>query len=445
MNYSITEKNWLKIKLGDLAFRITKGGTPTTYGFNFQKSGINFIKVENVDKGQIILNTITDFVSKEAHDYQNKSKLEEKDILFSIAGTIGETCVVKKKYLPANTNQALAIIRGTSKFILPNLLNYQLEAFVAKIKSKARGGAMNNVSLEDLKNLYVILPSQQEQKRLLFKLEELLSSLDKGIESLKTAQQELKIYRQAVLKYAFEGKLTNKNVNGELPEGWKTLKLGSVTEKVERVKLKEQNPEKEFIYLDIGCIDNKLNKVIEHKTYKWKDAPSRAQQIIINEDILFSTVRTYLRNIAFVDKPIYNNNICSSGFTVIRAKLDHVLPKYLFYNSIYDGFIQPLNELQTGTSYPAVRDEDVFNQFVNIPNTLIEQKRIVQEIESRLSVCDKIEESIKQGLAQAEALRQSILKKAFEGKLVPQDPNDEPASKLLERILEEKIKSSKKK
>ena len=80
-----------------------------------------------------------------------------------------------------------------------------------------------------------------------------------------------------------------------------------------------------------------------------------------------------------------------------------------------------------------------------MPNKLEEQHAIVTEIESRLSVCDKIEESIEQSLKQSEALRQSILKKAFEGKLVPQDPNDEPASKLLERIKAEKEKTASKK
>jgi len=284
----------------------------------------------------------------------------------------------------------------------------------------------------------ICLPPLNEQHRIVAKIEELFSSLNKGIESLKTAQQQLKIYRQAVLKYAFEGKLTNKIVNGELPQNWRKVKLSSVTEKVERVKLKERNPEEEFIYIDIGSIDNNLNKIIGYKIYKWKKAPSRAQQIIKSEDTLFSTVRTYLRNNALVDKSIYNNNICSSGFTVIRANQERVIPKYLFYQSIYEGFIQSLNKLQTGTSYPAVRDEDVFNQFLNVPKSKSEQKLIVKEIESRLSVCDKIEENINQSLEQAEALRQSILKKAFEGKLAPQDLNDEPAAKLLERIKAER-------
>ena len=80
--------------------------------------------------------------------------------------------------------------------------------------------------------------------------------------------------------------------------------------------------------------------------------------------------------------------------------------------------MNPLNELQTGTSYPAVRDSDVLSQTINLPLSPEEQHRIVQEIESRLSVADKMEQSIQESLQKAEALRQSILKKAFCGELV---------------------------
>ncbi len=192
---------------------------------------------------------------------------------------------------------------------------------------------------------------------------------------------------------------------------------------------------------------------MSHKVYKWKDAPSRAQQIIKYGDTLFSTVRTYLKNVAFINDHAYDNQICSSGFTVIRAKYKIIAPEYLFYYSIFEGFVQPLNELQTGSSYPAVRDDDVFRQLINIPDKIEEQQSIVAEIEARFSVCDQMEETIETSLKQAEALRQSILKQAFEGKLTAQWRKDHPdlisgensAAALLAKIKAEKETLKKKK
>jgi type I restriction enzyme S subunit len=211
----------------------------------------------------------------------------------------------------------------------------------------------------------------------------------------------------------------NKN---KLPKDWKWVKLGDLTQKINKVKRKEVLEEGALIYLDIGGIDNTLNKIVTFKNYLWKDAPSRAQQIVEVEDILFSTVRTYMKNIAIVDKQIYQHQIASSGFTVLRTNKETIY-KYIFYLTISDIFLNPLNELQTGSSYPAVRDTDVLNQKVPLP-PLETQLAIVDKIEELFSELDKGIEDLKTAQQQLKTYRQSVLKYAFEGKLTNKKVKD---------------------
>jgi type I restriction enzyme S subunit len=214
----------------------------------------------------------------------------------------------------------------------------------------------------------------------------------------------------------------NHTANG-LPKDWKWVKLGEICEKVYVAKRKEQEPKSKFLYLDIGGIDNQTNKIVSHKEYQWKDAPSRAQQIIQKNDILFSTVRTYLKNIALVESHTYNNQIASSGFSVIRGKEELSDPKFLFYYSVSQNFLQPLNELQTGSSYPAVRDKDVFSQIVPLPPLSIQQA-IVSKIEELFSELDKGIEQLKTAQRQLKVYRQAVLKWAFEGRLTNENVKD---------------------
>ena len=377
---------------------------------------------------------------------------------------MGKIAEIPQNAKPGIINQALLRIRLRENIIIKKFFLYVFRSasFQRNIFDQSQGTAMSNlIGVKDFKEVKIPLPPLAEQHRIVAKIEELFSSLDNGIQNLKTAQQQLKIYRQAVLKWAFSGQFVSQDSNNEpvsfslsqtesnfmneekfLPKGWENAELKNVIIKANKVKSKEKSQNEGFIYIDIGSIDNVLNKITSYKTYKWENAPSRAQQIVEVGDTLFSTVRTYLKNIAFVDKEIYHHQIASSGFTVIRANRDKIIPKYLFYYSLFSDFINQLNKLQTGTSYPAVRDNDVFSQRINYPKNIQEQQAIVAEIESRLSVCDKLEETIQTSLKQAEILRQSILKKAFSGQLVPQNPNDEPASLLLEKIQGDRAKNN---
>jgi type I restriction enzyme S subunit len=104
-------KGWEMKKLGEVCELITKGTTPTSIGFKFTEEGINFIKVESLtESGQIITNKVA-YISEKCHESLKRSQLKVNDILFSIAGALGRIGIVKKEILPANTNQALAIIR----------------------------------------------------------------------------------------------------------------------------------------------------------------------------------------------------------------------------------------------------------------------------------------------------------------------------------------------
>jgi restriction endonuclease S subunit len=197
---SLQETPWLERPLGELAEAITKGTTPTTLGFSFTTSGIRFVKVENVKHGAILRDSIKSFITHEAHEALRRSQLQAGDVLFSIAGTIGETCVVQKEDLPANTNQALAIIRVAPEILDPRFLRVQLDSFVAhQIKKRARGGAMNNVSLSDLRALNVRVPPLEEQKRIVAKVDQLMALCDTLETKLRDAEQGARRLAEAMV------------------------------------------------------------------------------------------------------------------------------------------------------------------------------------------------------------------------------------------------------
>lgn len=309
------------------------------------------------------------------------------------------------------------IVALNSKYVLPNFLFYFIQSNFKKIQSKPRGVGIPHVEPSLFWNLEIPVPPLAEQKRIVKKIEELFGVIDEQVKRLEATQEALVSYRQSILQQAFSGKLYKTSTWEEVPLKKCCLPV---------IKRKDsKDPSEKFLYLDIASIDNKTNKIIEGTPYRGDTAPSRARQIIQKDDVLFSTVRTYLKNIALITDSKYNNQIASTGFCVIRANQKMLLPYFIFYKTLSDAFLSPLNAKQRGSSYPAVRDGDVLSSIINLPS-LPEQKAIVKEIETAFAFADKAQAAITDALEQAKQLKQSILKRAFEGKLVPQDPNDKP-------------------
>ena len=187
---------WEQRKLGNLTQLITKGTTPKVKNI---QNGINFIKVENISDDGVI--SINSYVSEEEHmNYLSRSILANNDILFSIAGTLGRTAIVKSHLLPANTNQALAIIR-LNKSVDVEYINTSLKSNAIKtyIRKNPTVGAQPNLSLGQVSDLEINIPNYSEQK----KISNLFSKFDLMITLHQRKLERLQEVKKGLLQKMF--------------------------------------------------------------------------------------------------------------------------------------------------------------------------------------------------------------------------------------------------
>ena len=224
------------------------------------------MKTENIVNRWIDDDTIHEFISQEAYDFLKRSQLKENDVLFSIAGTIGRTTIVRAIDLPSNTNQAIAIIRCPWQYIEPRFIRLILDSplLFNSFSGKRRGVGMDNVSLGDIRDLQIPIPPINEQKRIVEKIEELLSVVDfmekeykkilgitgKITNSKKTNPENLvnkfKRLRDSILHKSFQGNMIPQNPNDESAEKLlKKIKLERERYFEELKKIKQQFKQKQ--------------------------------------------------------------------------------------------------------------------------------------------------------------------------------------------------------
>ena len=223
----------------------------------------------------------------------------------------------------------------------------------------------------------------------------------------------------------------------EIPENWAWCRGYEILNPMESQKPLGEK----FGYLDIASIDNKNNKISEVKFIATSDAPSRASRKVKFGDTLFSMVRPYLRNIAFVEKE-YSKCIASTGFYICSPN-ETLYSKFLFYLMLSEYVVEGVNKYMKGDNSPSINNENITNFLYPLP-PLAEQKRIVEKIEELLALVDDLETNKTDLQSYIKQAKSKVLEMAVRGELVPQNPEDEPASVLLERIKKEQ-KSSKSK
>jgi type I restriction enzyme, S subunit len=397
-------KDWKWVKLGE-ACNVIMGQSPPSTSYNTDGVGLPFFQ------GKAEFTELHPIVEKWC-DAPNKIALPN-DILLSVRAPVGTTNIA---------NQKCCIGRGLAAIRFDNYKYafYFLRSIQQELDSKGTGTTFRAISGETIRETIFPLPPKETQQQIVSKIEELFSELDKGIEELKTAQQQLKVYRQAVLKWAFEGKLTNENVkDGELPEGWQRVCLDQVCSLITDGKHGDCINEKDSGYYFLSAKDVRNNTLLYENarqiTQSGFEETHRRTNLKPGDICLVNTGATIGRISLAPNDPKTYRTTFQKSVAVIKCITYLIENKYLSY--VLKSDLKKLVKISSGTAVPNLLLGTLKKHDVALP-PLEEQQQIVQEIESRLSVCDKIEETITDSLKQAEALRQSILKKAFEGKLV---------------------------
>ena len=497
-------EDWEECELGEVCLS-SKGKKPPILENKISEIvNVPYINIKAFEKG--IIDEYTD---------GNKCNLcEDGDLLMVWDGARAGLSGKARKGAVGSTLMKIEEVKGIEK----QYLSYFLLSLYTKINTNPRGVGIPHVEPRILWYSKLLIVSSPIQRAIVTKIEALFSDLDNGIANFKKAQAQLKIYRQAVLKKAFEGEFTKEwrkkqtnlptasallkqikeerqNHYNQQIEDWK--KAVKVWEKNGKKDKKPNKPRKlkelsafsedelnEFAELPKNWIWSKVDKIIDHNTHSIKAGPfgsslkksfyvesgykiyGQEQVISGNHKIgnyyvdeikyqeLFSCAvkskDALISLVGTVGKVLILPDDCEEG--IINPRLIKISFNSFYNPEFFKYYIESayLKSLYAHKSHGATMDIITLGIIQELPFPLFsikEQNQIIQEIESRLSVCDKMEQSITESILKAEALRQSILKKAFEGKLLSHSEIElckaaadyEPASELLKKIQADKL------
>lgn len=390
-------------RLGDIATVITKGTTPTSLGFNFETDGVNFIKIESIDETGRFIREKFDYINEACHEKLKRSQLQENDILFSIAGAIGRTAIVTKDILPANTNQALAIIRIPQGKINYSFLLYILQSSVVteQAEKKKQGVAQLNLSLKDIGDLIIPdIPIEQQQ--------EIVNNLNKVSNLILLRKQQLSkldgLVKARFIELFGDPKLNEKgwacgivsdffDVKGgkRIPKG-----MGYSNVKTNHPYLRATDMKNETIIEDdIHYIDDDVFQHIKRYTVKVGD-------------IYLTNVGVHLGMAGVIPEKFDGANLTENAVKLVPKTKNVIDGMFLSYYINSPGIQEYINERKMSVGVPKLA---IFR--IETMPLLIPPMDIQKEFIDFAKQTDKSKVEIQQSLEKLETLKKSLMQQYF--------------------------------
>ena len=358
--------------------------TPVLY-----ETGIPFLSAEAVKDGVLDFNFKRGYISLKDHDRFKKKISPKKDDIFIVksGATTGNVGIVNTDEI-FDIWSPLALIRCNKTLAIQKYIYFYLLStlFKSQVEFNWSFGTQQNIGMGVIERIKVILPPVSEQQKIVEVLDKKTAQLDKAKALLEEQIQKLKDYRASLI-YETVTKGLDKTVPmkdsgidwiGQVPEGWgvKPLKyLASYDD--ETLTQSEINSNQKINYVDIGAVE--FTKGINgYQELLMSEAPSRARKIAKKGDTIISTVRTYLKEIAYLN----DDYIVSTGFCVVRPK--KVNSKYLNYTIMSDSFTGPVSKYAWGVSYPAISSSQLVNIPIPFPESIEEQLSIVDYLDHKM-------------------------------------------------------------
>ena len=327
-----------RVQIKEISSVVSKGTTPTTHGHSYKEFGIPLLRVNNIDSGKFDLEDVK-YIDEKAHADLKRSQLVKGDLIISIAGSIGKTAIVEESILPANCNQALAFVRLEKEKVDIRYAQHWLNSddAISQITKNKVTATISNLSLTQIKNLEIPLPSLSEQKAIVAKLDRAQRLIDIDREMLAKYDELI----QSMFLEMFGDPVRNE-------KGWEVKPLKKIAE-IDKESFDPTDFNGSVNYVGLNCIVKETGKIIDVETITEGDVKSTKFKFSPNH-ILYGKLRPYLNKVAFPDF----HGVCSTDILPILPKEGISTRSYIGHLLKSKEFVNYADKNSSGANLPRI-------------------------------------------------------------------------------------------